>query len=246
MSSIKKRKERKRQSALLRQARLNLLAELEALKDKLRDKCKAVGSNNKGTLFTCDCPAAKRTREIGQELLTSINERTEAEENAEVVKEVKKVAKKKTAELSEEAVNEMKASGMTYAAIAKEFGISAPRLATLRQNWELERVRAQRERGKVLDKSSKSERVADNLSVPESSAVPSLSTPYETEIEKLKDTVRLKDTIIQEQQCTIDQLKADRGEPSGNWQKEIKDERKLLAVLLERETARIKSLVEVG
>ena len=40
----------------------------------------------------------------------SINERTEAEVNVKEVREVKKVVKKE-----EEAVNKMKASGMTYA-----------------------------------------------------------------------------------------------------------------------------------
>lgn len=37
-----------------------------------------------------------------------------------------------------------------------------------------------------------------------------------------------------------------RNESSGSSQEEIKDERKLLAILLEREAARINKLVEVG
>ncbi len=111
------------------------MAKLESLKEELCDKCKAVGNNNKSALYTCDCPAAERTREIGQELFTSINECSEAEVN---VKEVKKVAKKETVEFTEEAVNEMRASGMPYEAIAKEFEISAFTLGTRRQNWELQ------------------------------------------------------------------------------------------------------------
>ncbi|MCM3712011.1 hypothetical protein [Sporosarcina luteola] len=75
---------------------------------------------------------------------------------------------------------------------------------------------------------------------------------YENEIEGLKEAIILKDGIIQNQLCTIKQLTAerdelaDRDETSGGWQNEIMDERKLLAILLERETVRIKKLVEVG
>lgn len=58
--------------------------------------------------------------------------------------ECEQVAKKnKPPVITEKAVNEMKDKGMTYEAIGKHFGISAPTLANRRQNWELARVRAQ-------------------------------------------------------------------------------------------------------
>ncbi|QTD42519.1 hypothetical protein [Sporosarcina sp. Te-1] len=189
--------------------------------------------------------------EIGQELLTNVNERVEAEESVEEVKVVKKVDKKKTIEITEAAVNKMKADGMTYAAIAKEFGISAPTLATRRQNWELERVRANRQASKDMDKPHGDHRVTVKPvdEVLDASTIP---YTYETEIAELKEAISQKDVIIKEQQCTIEQLTAerdklaDRSETSSGWQEEIKDERKLLAILLERETLRIKNLLEVG
>lgn len=230
---------------------MNLLAELDSLKEELCDKCKVVGSNNNSALYTCGCPAAVRTGEIGQELLANVNERVEAEESVEEVKEVKKVDKKKTIEITEAAVDKMKADGMTYAAIAKHFGISAPTLANRRQNWELERVRARREAGKTLDKPQTENRVTAKL-VDRVPTVPTGPIIYETEIVELKEANNQKDEIIKEQQKIIEQLKAERdslfkrGTENGDWQKEIKDERRLLAILLERETVRIKELVEVG
>lgn len=112
MPSAAERKRRRQQLAMLRQARLDLLGELDQLKDKACEKCKR---------YTCDCPTATRMREIGQELSLLINERTDIEKPK---KEVKKVNKKnKTPEITEEAVNAMRDKGMTYAAIAKEFGV---------------------------------------------------------------------------------------------------------------------------
>ncbi|AMQ06069.1 hypothetical protein AZE41_09105 [Sporosarcina psychrophila] len=87
----------------MRQALLNSLAELESLKKELCENCKGVGSNNKSTLYICGCGAVDYTCEIGQELLNSIIECSEAE-----VEKVKKVARKDPAEITEEAVNEMR------------------------------------------------------------------------------------------------------------------------------------------
>lgn len=89
-------------------------------------------------------------REIGQELLSLLNARTEIKI---VPKEVRKVAKKnKNPGITEEAVNAMREGGMTYTAIAKHFGVNTTTLSTYRQNWELERVKAQHQKEKSLDK----------------------------------------------------------------------------------------------
>lgn len=242
MPSIAERKRRRQQSAVLRQARIDLLAELDQLKEKACEKCKK---------YTCDCPTAVRMREIGQDLSILINERTDIEKPK---KEVKKVAKKKTPEITEEAVNAMRDKGMTYAAIAKEFGVSAPTLANRRQNWELERVRKQHREGKnVVDPvEAKLTAQVGEAEVDENTTDLSLETTYEAEINDLKATLLEKDEFIQKQWNTIDKLTADRdelakqNESSGSWQDEIREERKLLAILLEREAARIKKLVEVG
>lgn len=59
-------------------------------------------------------------------------------------KQVMKVTVKGKPEITEEAVKRMKAEGMTYAAIAAHFGVSAPTLANRRQNWELQKTREAR------------------------------------------------------------------------------------------------------
>lgn len=249
MPSIAERKRRKQQADQLRRSRMNLLIELDSLKEELCDNCKSIGSGNRSAHYKCGCPAATRMRSIGQRLLTLTNERPKIEEK---VKEVKKVTQKnKSLEITEKVVEEMKASGMTYAAIAKHFGISPQTLSTRRQNWELERVRAQRQGGKSLDKPQKPKSVTA-VTKAESSAALSGTSAIENEVRVLKEALIRKMDIIQEQQITIDQLKAECDElakcsgTSDDWQKEIMDERKLLAVLLERETARIKNLVEIG
>lgn len=227
--SIAERKRRKKESAMLRQARLDLLAELDQLKDKVCEKCRK---------YSCDCPVAIRMREIGQELSVLINERTEIEVST---KEVKEVAKEnKTPEITEAAVNAMRDKGMTYAAIAKEFGVSAPTITNRRQNWELERVRKQHQEGKPIVKSSRSEGVPD-VDTAEISAVPSKVDALEGEIEELKEAVLRKNEIIQRQSQTITNMESELIKRDS-----IKGDRELLAILLEREAARIKNLLEVG
>ena len=247
MTTIAARKRRRQQSVIFRQARMDLLAELDQLKDQACEKCRKPVS---GDQYTCSCPAATRMREIGQELSTSINERTKIDV---FTKEVMKVAmKNKTPEITEEAVNAMRDKGMTYAAIAKEFGVSAPALANRRQNWELERVRAQHHERKSVKKPLEQESVAGVVTA-ESSAVPSA---LEDEIEELKEVVISKDAIIRNQTQTIKLLKTKLSDCVSDLVKEyepieedryeaIKDDHKLLAILLERETMRIKKLVEV-
>ncbi|MBE1554779.1 DNA-directed RNA polymerase specialized sigma subunit [Filibacter limicola] len=167
-------------------------------------------------------------------------------------KEVKKVAKKnKPVSITEKAVNAMKEKGMSYKAIAKEFGVTLQTLTNRRQNWELERVREQHQEGKDMKKPLEKESVTAVVTA-ESSADLSQVITLENEIKGLKDVVDLKDRIIHEQRNVIVQLKverdelANRSETIGGWQEEIKDERKLLAILLEREAVRIKNLLEVG
>ena len=151
-------------------------------------------------------------------------------------KEVRTLTDKRLPEITEEAVNRMKDSGMTYAAIAEHFGISAPTLANRRQNWELERIRAQYNEKKKA----------------ESSPVRTLPVSNENEINELKADLLEKDEFIQKQWKTIDKLTAERDELASqkeaakSWIDEMKNERRLLALLLEREAERIKSLLEVS
>lgn len=87
--------------------------------------------------ITCDCPAATRMREIGQELSLLTNERIEIEVRAKELKEAKRVVKKiKKPEPTEKTVNEMRGNGMTYDTISKHFGMSVPTLRIRRRNWE--------------------------------------------------------------------------------------------------------------
>lgn len=236
-----RRYQRRRESAMLHHARLELLAELDRLKDELCDNCRKPVSQAQ---YTCECSAALRIREIGQELSTLLNERAEVKN---VPKEVRKVnAKNKTSEITEEAVSAMREEGMTYTAIAKHFGVSITTLTTHRQNWELERVRAQHQKEKSLEVKN----VEQGTEV-ESSVPPSMVTVYEEKISKLEATLVEKEEFIRKQWNTIDKLTAEHDqlakqkESSNSQQDEIKDERKLLAILLEREAERMKNLVEV-
>lgn len=245
MPSVAERKRRRLESAILRKARIDLLTELDQLKGNECEKCEnLIGSIR----VTCGCPVATRKREIGKELSLLINERTEIEIMNE---EVKKVArKKKVPEIREEAVNAMRAKGMTFAEIAEEFGVSAPTIANRRQNWELERVRTGKKESTDPMKVKPNENV-NAVKLDEIPADLSISSNYEAQINELKMILLEKDEFINKQWNTIDKLTIERdklakqNEFSINWQDEIRDERKLLAVLLEREAAKMRTLLEV-
>lgn len=250
MLSIVGRKQLKRERSALRQSRLDLLAELDLLRNEMCDKCRRPVSQEQ---YNCDCSTAIRIREIGNQLSTLSNKRSEIEMKNRL-KEVRKVSTNNNAmEITEEAVNTMREDGLTYTAIAKHFGITATTLATRRQNWELERVRKKHKEGKNLMDPAKTKPVikADEKKGDEISSSPTSPTIYD-EIIGLKATLVEKDEFIQKQWNTIDKLTAEcdelveQNESSRSLQDEIRDERKLLAVLLEREAERIKRLVEVG
>lgn len=150
----------------------------------------------------------------------------------------------KNIELTEEAVDRMKKIGMTYAAIAEHFGISAPTLANRRQNWELERTRAKQKVARNQRKpiNTKSE------SKPEKPSAASLAPPVAVdrdEVQILKEAILRKDDVIQQQRSTIGQLEAERDKLleqkniTQRLQTELQGERKLLSLLLERESDRM-------
>lgn len=195
--------------------------------------------------------ASRLVKKVGHEYLNYSHGTTKQRKNdwkkSDKSEEGGREVDRKQPEPTEEAVSSMKAQGMTYAAIAKEFGISAPTLATRRQNWELERVRAMHQEGK----SPEGVRPPDDIKkgeVVDPSPAPSSATAHEAEIKELKEVVTRKENIIQDLQNAIDQLKAERDELAKQNTPVVRgqDDRKLLVILLERETARLKNLVEVG
>lgn len=240
--SLSKRELQQKKLTSIKQTRLKLLFELESLKEKLCDRCMRTKGGARSSHYTCDCSAAKRMRVIGQELLALTNESTKVRK-----KEVKKVTKKRNQPvLTEEAVNAMKAKGMTYSAIAKHFGISAPTLANRRQNWELEKVRAQHQKEQTAPK-------AEVTSVPKETSVKSSSTSlgdsYNEEIKRLKESIIQKNEIITVQKKEIEQLTNNindiksRIDLFDEYKFQLDSDRQLLSILLERETMRLKNLV---
>ncbi|MEK3886554.1 hypothetical protein [Bacillus sp. FSL K6-3431] len=146
--------------------------------------------------------------------------------------------------ITEEAVNAMRAKGMTYAEIGKEFGVSPSAINYHRQKWDVEKVRS----GMNVTKSLKSESSTKEKKV-ESSAAVSKMIALENEVKELRESMLYKEAVIQEHQSVIDRLKTERDAGTSQHvpiadrlQKDIKDDHRLL----ERESSRLENLLGMG
>lgn len=223
--------------------RIQLLHELDILKSQLCESCKKPSSSARSKHETC-CAASVRMREIGEELLKLSKNRRYKKEKTKEVKSLS--TKKHSIEITEDAVNQMREKGMTYTAIANHFGVSLQTLTNRRQNWELARVRGNRDQMNP-QKGNSNTSPKNDVSKPIHSEQ---TATYTEEISNLKSAIINKDSVIREQKALIDQLTATVNELESyvveleSDQEAMSEERRMLAILLHREAKRMSSLVE--
>ncbi len=171
--------------------------------------------------------------------------------NSAPAKDVKKViTKQKTVEITEEAVNQMRSEGKTYADIANEFDVSPSTISYHIQKWKVEKVREKNNKKRSSRPIHKQRTIQK-----EDREKSDVNSNDNEKIAQLEKELEEKETLIQEHKNKINHIKSQLTKALGEVaeltapnkiNQEHADDQKLLALLLERESNRMKSLLKIG